>query len=344
MSCTLLTPVRATSELGPRVVGGEDADPGEYPYFVSWAGNCGATVIHDDLLLTAAHCKPLYSNEVVIGAYSRNPTDEDTVTGWITDRIEHPGYDKASWQYDIMLLKLYEPVPNYIPRVTLNNDPQIPRDGSEVTVIGMGRLGEDNDSGFPSILQEVNVNIVNTGTCNSAPMYPDLIYDENMICAAVPNGGQDACFGDSGGPLLQNINGVMTQIGTVSFGIGCARSDKPGVYGRVSAAYDWIEEMICTASDVPPARCQQRDADTSSSRPSLRPSKAPSAVPTAAPSPAPTPAPTVAPSQSFAQRENADAPTYHPKAFGYGREGNEKPKVFGSSIRGRNGIHSDFLP
>ena len=39
----------------PRIVGGNDADFMEYPYFTSWGRSCGATLIHEDILLTAAH-------------------------------------------------------------------------------------------------------------------------------------------------------------------------------------------------------------------------------------------------------------------------------------------------
>lgn len=40
-----------------RIVGGQDADVGEYSFFSSWSTSCGATVIHDDILLTAAHVR-----------------------------------------------------------------------------------------------------------------------------------------------------------------------------------------------------------------------------------------------------------------------------------------------
>jgi secreted trypsin-like serine protease len=108
-------------------------------------------------------------------------------------------------------------------------------------------------------------------------MYPDLIYKETMICAAVPTGGKDACFGDSGGPLFSNVTGELTQVGIVSFGIGCARADKPGVYSRVSAAYDWIQDSICEYSKNPPSTCFQR-SEPAASTPG--PSSAPSSAPT----------------------------------------------------------------
>ena len=45
----------SANTLQPRIVGGQDATFGEYPFFTSWGTSCGATLIHDDILLTAAH-------------------------------------------------------------------------------------------------------------------------------------------------------------------------------------------------------------------------------------------------------------------------------------------------
>ena len=49
-------------------------------------------------------------------------------------------------------------------------------------------------------------------------------------------GLQDACQGDSGGPLIVEEDDTRyTLIGVVSWGIGCARRDIPGVYAEVSS-------------------------------------------------------------------------------------------------------------
>ena len=64
-----------------------------------------------------------------------------------------------------------------------------------------------------------------------------------MLCARAP--GKDACQGDSGGPLvLQAEGGHFTQIGLVSWGQGCAEPSYPGVYARLSAHLDFINNNI----------------------------------------------------------------------------------------------------
>jgi trypsin len=58
---------------------------------------------------------------------------------------------------------------------------------------------------------------------------------ENMICPAVTGGGKDAYQGDSGGPLVAGGNLVVL----VSWGVGCAEANYPGVYSNVAALRDF---------------------------------------------------------------------------------------------------------
>ena len=58
----------------PRIVGGEDASAGEFPFFVQGLG-CGASLIWKDIVLTAAHCKGFIEDadgEVLVGAQRKN--------------------------------------------------------------------------------------------------------------------------------------------------------------------------------------------------------------------------------------------------------------------------------
>jgi hypothetical protein len=205
-------------------------------------------------MFISVQCNPVTENQVIVGAYAKGVPMVTSEIRTIRQRIMHPDYNVDTWNYDVMLLKLDAPV-NNIQKVALNNDDAVPRALSTVTPLGLGRLAEV-DGEFPKVLQEVNVRVIDSGTCNKSPMYQNWIQD-SMICAGVSGGGQDACFGDSGGPLIQKdlTTGELVQVGVVSFGTGCARMNKPGVYHRVSSSYDWIQEQICTYSSNKPSTC-----------------------------------------------------------------------------------------
>jgi secreted trypsin-like serine protease len=80
--------------------------------------------------------------------------------------------------------------------------------------------------------------------CNNAASYNNRILP-TMLCAGRARGGIDACQGDSGGPLIRGGEpGDAVLVGIVSFGDGCARPNKFGVYTRVSSYRGWIKEQI----------------------------------------------------------------------------------------------------
>ncbi len=67
-----------------------------------------------------------------------------------------------------------------------------------------------------------------------------------QLCAGT--GGSDACQGDSGGPLVLRTPAGPLQVGVVSWGLGCGDPANPGVYMRVSAYSDWMEDVINPAA------------------------------------------------------------------------------------------------
>uniref|UniRef100_G3N4P5 Peptidase S1 domain-containing protein n=1 Tax=Gasterosteus aculeatus aculeatus TaxID=481459 RepID=G3N4P5_GASAC len=92
-----------------------------------------------------------------------------------------------------------------------------------------------------SVLQKAEVRIINSTVCKS--LMDDQVTDR-MLCAGVLKGGVDACQGDSGGPLSVTAPGGRVYLaGVVSWGDGCGRRNRPGVYTRITEYRGWITEQ-----------------------------------------------------------------------------------------------------
>ena len=66
--------------------------------------------------------------------------------------------------------------------------------------------------------------------------------NENVKEYFVTRGGKDSCDGDSGGPLICDIEGSAVLVGVTSWGGLCGYSGHPGVYANVHFFADWIRD------------------------------------------------------------------------------------------------------
>uniref|UniRef100_A0A672FYF8 Transmembrane serine protease 15 n=1 Tax=Salarias fasciatus TaxID=181472 RepID=A0A672FYF8_SALFA len=226
-----------------RVVGGTDSVKGAWPWIASlhWKGKhaCGASLIARDWLLTAAHCVygRLESWTALLGLLAQSGANSEEVQTRRVDRIvinEH--YNRLNKHADIALMHLHEPVnfTEWVQPVCLPTEDQSLPAGSNCFIAGWGQDAEDD------ILQEAVVPLVNQTHCQN--QLPEYTITSGMLCAGYNEGGVDTCQGDSGGPLMCLDDGHWTLIGVTSFGVGCARPERPGVYARVSAFNTWITQ------------------------------------------------------------------------------------------------------
>ncbi|XP_013141228.1 PREDICTED: vitellin-degrading protease-like isoform X1 [Papilio polytes] len=226
-----------------RIVGGEDIEITSAPYQISLVKygrhSCGGSIIAVDTIITAAHCvinsaPQEYSVRVGSSSYEKGGKLYP-----VSDLLWHPNFTYNKMDSDVAIISLSRPLifnDGIAPIDLINKDEEI-EDGDMTMVSGWGNLREGG--GYPTKLQMVLVPKVNSNECSKAysPMYN---ITSTMLCAGVPEGGKDACQGDSGGPMVHN--GRL--VGVVSWGLGCARPNFPGVYAKVSALRGWIDESV----------------------------------------------------------------------------------------------------
>ncbi|ETR69135.1 MAG: trypsin [Candidatus Magnetoglobus multicellularis str. Araruama] len=228
-----------------RIVGGTTALPGEFPWMAAlvYNGNrpynsfCGASLIHPKWVMTAGHCmegETTNSFKVVVGL--NNLKTEVGHVRTAKQIIVHPDYDNYSLFSDIAMIELSESVEGIQP-ISLYYD-SVNIIGKSLTILGWGDLKE-NGSGS-DVLMKVSIPIVSDTSCKAA--YPDEI-EEGMLCAGIEIGGKDSCQGDSGGPAIIWMDDQWKLIGLVSWGEGCARPGKYGVYTRIPDFFSFVFEV-----------------------------------------------------------------------------------------------------
>ncbi|XP_052823983.1 neurotrypsin [Octopus bimaculoides] len=210
----------------------EDAAYGRYPWQVaverittysnlhySTEYFCGGTILHNDWIISAAHC-------------------------FVINIKPHPTISDNSYDYDIALIKI-EPnnrgngivFNDYVQPACLPDKNATYFEGERCHISGWGNTGK----AYPSILKAAIVPLIKAKLCKA--LYKNSI-TPRMICAGYIEGGPDSCQGDDGGPLVCNKDGAYTLTGVTSWGNGCGQPRNPGVYTNVQELQPWIEYIM----------------------------------------------------------------------------------------------------
>ncbi|XP_035663952.1 low-density lipoprotein receptor-related protein 2-like isoform X2 [Branchiostoma floridae] len=267
-TCGLRNMTIVETDAQERIVGGDPAERGAWPWQVqlkriySSRPFCGGTLVAPDWVVTAAHCldddtpELWQSLQVLIGkhAITHYPWDNDTaqaVTSGVRKVYLHEGYNSTTHDNDIALVKLETYVnvtSNIVNYACLPDNATRLNENSYCFTSGWGRLASGGDR--PYILQDLKIAVISNDVCNKPFSYDGSVTD-NMLCAGYWEGGGDSCQGDSGGPVIcAGDDGRWDLVGITSWGYGCARPYKPGIYTRVSRYLDWIRHRMDQGGSV----------------------------------------------------------------------------------------------
>ena len=257
-----------------RIVGGTEAGPHAFPYVVSLRSygshTCGAGLVAPEWVLTAAHCLgefatasrysvDIHRHDIGLAA-SADHRCAETIS--VISLHSYPNFVKATLDGDLALLRLQRPVrcASEIPMLRIDTG-SASTPGAMATVAGWGATDASGSSGSaPTRLRVITLPLLEQTRCVSFLSH-QLGYSitNGMMCAGhIPGGQKDSCAGDSGGPLFipaapSHPLAQPTVVGVVSWGHGCAASNAPGVYTRVSSFGTWINSVLGLPPPSPPS-------------------------------------------------------------------------------------------
>jgi len=223
--------IARAGEVNADVVGGARAAQGEFPFIVRLPRiGCDGSMYTRQIVLTAAHCVNRTGANTSIEVTGGNvdlqsPTIQRTTSTYVYRAPGYPGNSE-----DWALIKLAKPLD--LPTITPASDDSL--NNGTFTIIGWGA---DRSGGLQQrYLLKAQVPFVSDAACEAAYRGRERFVATKMLCAGdTQKGGVDTCQGDSGGPMLnRDAAGEWIQVGVVSWGIGCARKEYPGVYTEVS--------------------------------------------------------------------------------------------------------------
>lgn len=246
----------ANKILQKRIIGGREARFAEFP----WQAHvrisefqCGGVLVSRWYVATAAHCVSRARPRdiaVWLGALDTSAGAHTARKLGVVQKILHPLFQFRMTQpdrYDIALLKLSRPIiytSHILPICLPERDMELR--GRAGVIAGWGKTDASTGHTGTNLLRSATVPILSTEQCinwHRSKQISVEIHSE-MICAGHSDGHQDACLGDSGGPLIVLDNGRYYLVGITSAGFGCGVDHQPGIYHNVKVTSHWIRGVI----------------------------------------------------------------------------------------------------
>jgi len=230
---------RVAVRLKPRIVGGQASPAGKWPSAVALElpdgfQFCGGTLVRDRWVMTAGHCDVRVGELAVLGRVDLTTSVGQSIA---IDEVRKPMlFVSAEGGWDVMLAHLSRASGVAVAPLVAPGWSGV---GVPAEIVGWGLTSETAPATSP-VLREAEVPIWSPATCSAA--YPGV--PETALCAGLAEGGKDTCQGDSGGGLYVQDGPRRLVAGITSYGDGCARPGRPGVYTAVAAVRAWVD--ACT--------------------------------------------------------------------------------------------------